>query len=122
MLRRAEGEKKKSTGSPVINSFAVIKTPESLKGVSLLMSCDIFEARRTLNGSGTVCRERRRSGPGREEKKKRGGERGRWDAFFARDGEREADIIKYQGFVRNGKIKMGGEGSGAAGGWGGNCV
>lgn len=35
--------RQKSTETSVINSFTVIKLPESLQGVRLLMSCDIVE-------------------------------------------------------------------------------
>lgn len=49
VLQLAAGEKQKSIEKPVINSFTVIKTLESLKGVRLLMSCDILESPRTLN-------------------------------------------------------------------------
>lgn len=44
LSQRTQGEKQKSTERPVINSFTVIKTLESLKGVKPLMSCDISEA------------------------------------------------------------------------------
>lgn len=50
----AEGEKQKSIERPVINSFTVIKTLESLKSVRLLMSCDILEAPCTQNCTVTV--------------------------------------------------------------------
>lgn len=48
LLVKAEGEKQKSIERPVINSFTVIKTLESLKGVGLLMSCDIFRVPKTV--------------------------------------------------------------------------
>ena len=54
LSQQVEGEKQKSIERPVINSFTVIKTLESLKGVSLLMSCDILEAPRTQNCTVTV--------------------------------------------------------------------
>lgn len=90
----AEGERQKSVERPVINSFTVIKTLESLKGVRLLMSCDILEALCTQNCTVTVryvyadsAKEVFTAGLGGrgkiKENNRKGEERGRWDAFIA---------------------------------------
>lgn len=54
LFQLARSENQKSIERPVINSFTVIKTLESLKGVRLLMSCDILEAPHTQNCTVTV--------------------------------------------------------------------
>lgn len=89
-----EGEKRKSAERWVINSFTVIKTLKSLKGVRLLMRCDILESLRTQNCTVTMhyVRERKCSQLGKERKKKkkinkrRVEVRGRWDAFITLEG------------------------------------
>ncbi len=96
-MELADGEKQKSIERPVINSFTVIKTPESLKGVRLLMSCDIFSrlgvpktvlSHCSLPAQPTFlhsAEEAFAAGLGKRKKKMKGEgeERGRWDAFIA---------------------------------------